>query len=457
MKIERLRFMEKRIFRFAFVAVLMALLSSCSSNYVDVIPRNAKAVVAVSPRQLGVDGELGMLGRLVGMEALDDCGINLKENIYLFVAPDGMFGLVAEVSSESNVDKFFSQLVEKHIATEFESYKGYDFSVVDKSFLVGKSSNALLVMGPSVAAEHLVLKRRMAKYLNAESSEGFSDSEMYARLSDIDAGVAVVAQLKVLPDNIAIPFSMTMPKEAPLEKCYVSAAVNKQGNVISIEGETFSFDGQVNDSIKAMKDKFKPISDTYLNTIPADRLMTLTCSMAGNDLLNMMRSNNEMRTLLFGVNTSIDIDKMVRSVDGQIVVGYDDNSKENNFSMLAEVANTDWLSDVGYWKRSSPQGTVIEEVGDRKFRIHSEAMDVYFGIDNSGKLIYITSDDDVADNCTIAAAKPLGNDIRSMAVGKKLAIVVNINSFVKVIGIKKGIGTLLSTLGGIDTIVVTEN
>lgn len=448
--------MDKKIFRFTIVALLTALLCSCSSNYVDVVPHNAKAVMAINPKQLGTDSELGALGKILGVEQVENCGIDLNENIYLFMAPDGMLGLVAAVTSESDVEKVFANLVEKKTATEFEDYKGYDFSVVKNSFLVGKSSKALLVMGPSVASDHLVLKRRMAKYLSAENEDGFGTTEMYRRLSDIDAALAVVAQLRALPESVSVPFSMTLPKSAPMEKCYVAAAVRRQGRTLSIEGETFSFDSQTDDSIKAMKDKFKPIADSYLNTIPSDRLMSLTCSMSGNDLLNMMRSNNEMRTLLFGVNTSIDIDKMVRSVDGQIIVGYDDSNDENHFSMLAEVNNTDWIADVGYWKRSSPQGTVIDDMGEEKYRIHSDAMDVFFGVDKSGKLLYISSEEEVADNCTKTAKKPIDSEIKAMVVGKKLAIIVNTNSLFKVFDANMGVGVALSMLGGIDTFVVTE-
>ena len=448
--------MEKKIYRFTLVALFAALLCSCSSNYVDVVPHNAKAVVAINPKQLGTDLELGALGKILGVESVEHCGIDLKEKIFLFMAPDGMLGLVAAVTSESDVEKVFDSLVEKKMATDFEDYKGYDFSVVNNSFLVGKSSKALLVMGPSVASDHLVLKRRMAKYLSAESEGGFGSTEMYDRLSDIDAALAVVAQLRMLPENVSVPFSMTLPKNVPMEKCYVAAAVRKQGKTLSIEGETFSFDSQTDDSINAMKDKFKPIADSYLNTIPSDRLMSLTCSMSGNDLLNMMRSNNEMRTLLFGVNTSIDIDKMVRSVDGQIVVGYDDNNDENNFSLLAEVNNMDWIADVDYWKRSSPHGTVIDDMGEGKYRIHSDAMDVFFGVEKSRKLLYITSEEEVADNCTKDAKKPIDSEIKAMTVGKKLAIIVNINSLLKVFDVNMGAGVALSMLGGIDTIVVTE-
>ena len=43
-----------------------------------------------------------------------------------------------------------------------------------------------------------------------------------------------------------------------------------------------------------------------------------------------------------------------------------------------------------------------------------------------------------------------------MTVGKKLAIIVNINSLLKVFDVNMGAGVALSMLGGIDTIVVTE-
>ena len=448
--------MKKFFLRSALVALVLMLLASCSSNYVDVIPHNAKAVLVVNPGLMKIgEGQKDKWGKLIGVGSLKDCGINLKKSVYVFEAQDGMMGLVAELSSDDDVRKVFSDLVGKGLAKDMESYKGADFFVVNNSFLVGFSSDAILVMGPSVAADHIALRRRMAKYLEAKSDNGFAGSEMYARLEQIDAPVGIVAQLKALPENVAVPFSMSLPKDVPLEKCLVEAAVKGKGKALFVEGETFSLDQRINDSIKAMKDKFRPVGDSYLYTIPSDRLLTLTCAMKGDDLLNMMRSNYEMRTLLFGVNTSIDIDKMVRSVDGQIVVGYDDNN-ESRFTMLAEVSNTEWLADVDYWKRSAPEGTSIESVGDKKFRVHSDVMDVFFGVDNSGKMIYITSDNDIADNCQKPSAKPLADEVRKAVEGKRLAVIVSLAPFVKVIGINKEVGFALDLLGNIDTFVVTE-
>ena len=73
--------MEKKIYRFTLVALFAALLCSCSSNYVDVVPHNAKAVVAINPKQLGTDRELGALGKILGVESVEHCGIDLKEKI----------------------------------------------------------------------------------------------------------------------------------------------------------------------------------------------------------------------------------------------------------------------------------------------------------------------------------------------------------------------------------------
>ena len=116
----------------------------------------------------------------------------------------------------------------------------------------------------------------------------------------------------------------------------------------------------------------------------------------------------------------------------------------------------DWIADVDYWKRSSPHGTVIDDMGEGKYRIHSDAMDVFFGVEKSRKLLYITSEEEVADNCTKDAKKTIDSEIKAMTVGKKLAIIVNINSLLKVFDVNMGAGVALSMLGGIDTIVVTE-
>ncbi|MGN0282060.1 MAG: DUF4836 family protein [Prevotella sp.] len=437
--------------------VVLAFMCSCSSNYVNVIPRNVKVVVAVKPQQLAEGSELvNSLMKLLELEGTDDCGLNLNNEIYVFEAADGTLGIVAEVASESKLEDFFVHLREKRIATELDDYKGFKFSVVNNSFVVGISSNAVLIMGPALSTEHQALKRRMAKCLMADKEEGMEGTEMFKRLSAIDGCIAIVAQLKALPENLFAPFAMTMPSKVDFAKCYVSASVGKRGTALLMEGELFAFDSTTNDSIQAMRNKYRPISDTYLNTIPASNLLTLVCSMKGTELLDMMRSSNEIRTLLFGMNTSMDIDKMLKSIDGQIIVGYDEGNDESNFSLMAEISNADWIQDIGYWKRSSPQGTMIDNIDSTNFRICGGATNVYFGVNGNGKVMYITSDEEVAKDCIKPVKECIDDELKSMATGKLIAIFLNLGSFANSIGGNEMFNAVNAFIGGIDTLVIIE-
>ena len=55
------------------------------------------------------------------------------------------------MSDEGDVEDWLASLAKQHIATEVKERKGFHFSVLKNSWLIGFSDQALLVMGPVVA------------------------------------------------------------------------------------------------------------------------------------------------------------------------------------------------------------------------------------------------------------------------------------------------------------------
>ena len=79
--------------------------------------------------------------------------------------------------------------------------------------------------------------------------------------------------------------------------------------------------------------------------MPAAILM----NMDGGRLLEMMRENSGMQALLAGVNTAIDLDNILRSVDGDLSVFLPVLTGEDiDVVLTAELKSTDFLKDVGY-------------------------------------------------------------------------------------------------------------
>ncbi|MFN1208706.1 DUF4836 family protein, partial [Enterococcus lactis] len=74
--------------------------------------------------------------------------------------------------------------------------------------------------------------------------------------------------------------------------------------------------------------------------------MTILSGVNGENYLNLLRNNIPFRTLLIGLNTALDIDMILKSIDGDILMAMPSAKGKNfDFQLLANVRDTDWLAD----------------------------------------------------------------------------------------------------------------
>lgn len=443
--------------RVALAALLALLLASCKGDYRNAIPKGSTAIVAIDASALfgeeaAGDGQrLGELCKSLHVDNVHSLGIDLGETFYGFETADGTLGLVLPVSSEGDVDAWLDTLKGQGVATEATEKKGYKFAFVGGSFLLGYSSTALVAVGPVVAAEKAEMQRRMAKWLDNGDDASIKDTKLYAKLGEMQGAVRLVARCDALPEQLAALLTLVTPKGTQPQEVYASLAVKASGpGFAEIEGGAFSFDEGVEQALRKVKDNYKPIRGGLLAAIPDSALFAMACGVKGDEYLQMLRSNEEIRTMLFGANTMLDIDKMLRSVDGDLLIGVEAQGGDaSSFFLLAEQANASWLKDVGYWRKTCPNGTTIAPAAaPQSYVLRTPDYTLRFGIDADSHL-YIA-------NHPITAQQPTAGDIRAKLTGKRLGVVVNVRTTLAAEPYYAAVGPLVNALlGGADRIVYT--
>ena len=338
---------------------LVLLLSSGGNGYMNVIPSRVKALVAIDLSKIGVG---------------DVPGVDTGRKAYLFETSDGSLGLVAAVDSKGDVESWMEKMNKEGKASKPVERKGYTFSVVNDNFVLGLSSSALLVMGPAVADEQAAIQRKMVKYLSSDK-DAVSESPLYRHLSTLDGPVTIVAQADALPEKFVMPLTLGAPRGTKPEQLLVSATMDLSEECVTMKCNTFSFDKKIDDALKASQSKLRPISDKYIATISADNLLTVACGVKGTDFVELLRTNELLRTMLIGINTAIDIDKMLRGVDGDLIVSIPSFGDKLQMSLLADASDVSWQKDVDYWKKSCPAGTSIESCGPDSYRLRGTDFD----------------------------------------------------------------------------------
>lgn len=426
--------MKRWFWHISMVALMavMVVLSSCSgSDYLNAIPARSTALISIDMQKMAEDNKLadkaGLLKSVLQVDDVSDCGIDVASKVYLFETADGNLGLCAHVADAGDLEQWLDKLSSQHTCTKVTERKGFHFSVLKDSWLVGFSDNALLVMGPVVADAQADLQRKMARYLAADEEAGIKSSPMFDRLDTIPSAMAMVAQAQALPEKFVAPFTLGAPKGADASQIVIAAEMNIHNGILLISGETFSFNKGIDEELKKATANYRPIKGKYVKSMPADALVGIFMNVDGNQFLPMMKSSQGIQQLLMGINTVIDMDNIIRSVNGDMAIVLPTLSDDGmKMMMSAQLANTKWLADVDYWKKSCPQGTSIADWGKNSFCYSDGKTSFCFGV--SDDMQFFSGSDELTAEYSIKTSNhPVSQDVQKAIVGQKMAMVINLS------------------------------
>ncbi len=446
--------------RFFIIASLMiVLMSACSDNdYLNAIPSKSTAVISIDMSRLnGQEQEQNQEHILKTMLHVDDvskCGLDVKEKVYLFETIDGNLGLCAKVADEGDVSNWLSELSQQRICSTVTERKGFHFAVLKDSWLVGFSSKALLVMGPVVAEAQAEMQRQMVRYLNADEDAGIKSSKLFAQLDSIDSPMAMVAQAVALPEKFVAPFTLGAPKDADASQIVIAAGMDVEDGVLKIAGSTFSFNPSINQALVKSQQVFRPIQGDYVQSMPDDAMAGIFMNVAGSRFLPLVQSNQGLQTLLMGINASIDMDNILRSVDGDMSIVLPTLGADHmQMMMAARLSHAKWLSDVDYWKQSCPKGSTIGNWKSNAFCYSSGKTCFYFGVTDD-KQFFSGNDEVSAESSIRPSSHPISKRVQNMIRGEKMVMVINLEKSGGGGSAMQAVTVLLSPLFGQLTAVV---
>lgn len=415
------------------LAVLVGLLSSCTgSDYLNAIPVKSTAVISIDmPKVAEQDhsaDQAAMLKSLLHVDDAAQCGLDVSERIFLFESQDGNLGLCAKVKDEGDVTDWLGSLVKQRLCTPVTERKGFHFAVLKSSWVLGYSDEAFLVMGPVVADAQAQLQQQMVKYLKADQDMGITSSPMFARLEQIDSPMAMVAQAQALPEKFVAPFTLGAPKDTDPSQVVIAADMSVKSGMLLIHGETFSFNKEIDAALQKAQQTYRPITGRYVKSMPSDALAGIFMNVKGDQFLPMMQSNRSLQTLLMGINQAVDMDNIIRSVDGDMAIVMPSlTDVDMKMMMAAKLAHSKWLGDVDYWKQSCPPGAKIANWGKNAYFYTDGKTSFYFGVTDD-KQYFSGSDELLAQYAVKPSNHPINAKIQKLIVGQKLAMVVNLGN-----------------------------
>lgn len=431
----------------------ICIYSSCSGDdYVNAIPSNANALICINPQQTGkamsLNGEK-MMKSILKTDDVSNCGIDLSENVYFFESADGNIGCCAKVNSSSDATEWLDGLHKQGHCTKPIERRGLTFTLLGGSWAMGLSDKAALIIGPVLPAQQPDAIRTLTRLLKQDEDNGIKSSPIYNKLDSIEGAVTMVAQVSALPEKISAPFTIGCPKGADLSQICIAASMETNDKeCISINGESFSFNPEINKALKDNTNKLRKISGRYAANIPENTLCSIFTNANGKDFVEMMHNSPSLGVMLAGLNTAIDMDNILRCVNGDILIGVESYSeKDIKMTMAAQLANTNFLKDVDYWKKSCSQGSSIEDCGKDAFCYKSSDTQFWFGVAGS-KEFYGSTSQTVAANILKPTVKPLPQELRAKISQQRFCMVMNINQLMGANDDTAAIGDILKPILG---------
>jgi hypothetical protein len=439
----------KKIIYF-IVVLLTAVLTSCSDNgYLNAIPSGSKLLMSVNPTKISGAGNQVLLKTILHISNLNNTGLDLSSNIYVFEDARGNLGLCARVSDTNKLDHTLGQVGQK-----MSEKKGFAFFALPNHWIVGYSDEAALMMGPVLPEAREEISATMAKYLAADEEDGIVSTPIYAKLDSIDAPMALVCEAEALPEQFVAPFTLGAPRDAEASDIMIAAEMTVEKGCLMIKGETFSFKQKVNEAIQKATQTYRPIEGHYTASMSDSDAFGLFMNVNGSQLIELMRQNRGIRTMLVGINSAIDMDNIIKSIDGDMaLITPDMGTKKFQMMMAARLKHADWLADVDYWKQSVPTGGHIGDWGHDCYYYTGDNTTYYFGVTGDGQ--YMSGG---SKEAALRSVKPSPNPIapvlQNKIKGERLAMVVHLSALQE--GKTQAIASLLSPVfGHLNTIIYT--
>ncbi len=410
----------------------VCFLSSCSGNgYTNAIPQNVNAVMQIDISK--ADGQhetpvnLDFIKKTLQIDDANDCGIDLKRNIYLFETEDGNLGLCAKTSDKDKLKELIDKLAASGKSSKPVERRGNTFALVNNSLVIGFSSDAVIVSGPFLPAQMADATRTISRWLKQDEEHSAAETPIFDRLKETEGMATIVARGDALPQQLAALLTIGKPKGAGKTDIYITATLEKKGDTyLNINAETSAENETLKKALETQAAKMRPIGKRFINCAPADALCSVFTNMQGTDFLGMLHANEDLGVILAGANTAIDMDNILRSVDGQMITCINSYSADSpSLSIAAQIKDSKFLNDVDYWKKSCSQGATIETLSPNAYVYKSGETAFWFGV-SKGKEFYGSTEKTLAPGILSPATVQLPVQMTSELEGKRFGIVINL-------------------------------
>lgn len=384
--------------------VTFFVLRPSGDTYANALPSDATAIARLNIKSflnaasLGTKDLLRLMHHSRKAQANGETkslGIDLKRPLYAFSSASGYFGILAAVDK---ADGLAAYLEEEHAtgrASEVIRQRGYSWAVVTQQWLLAYDDERVLMMGPAVGAAQDQLRTEMVGLLEQGSHDSGLQSSLYQELKKSDKPLEAVLAPELLP---AIPRGFLRRFNiASMDDALLRLTMEMNRHELVVDANVIAKSENVKKQLSRINEQLRPIKGSLVDNTHTENVAWMTMNVKGDVFLETLRSNPTVRTTLLALNFAFDLDRIIRSVDGDLALEVTGAALPVNASVLdfqfrdfyvtAKVANTDFLSGAASWGNRL---IGIKALTSQDFALSLGNSQVYFGVED--KTFYLSGE-----------------------------------------------------------------
>lgn len=408
-----------------FTICLLFFCSCSKREYLNVIPQNPAFVVSVDFKTIAEKGEIsespympqissifgGMSDKFSNyIENPGKTGIDFRQPACFF-SDGSYFAMTMAVYDDDDLADFFSVLHQQNACGPLTEKDDIRYAKIQGfKGVAAFNKHTLLIINSS--AEYA------CQLLAQQEENSFTATDAYDRMTNLEGEILMYGNAASVPSTAVSDMKLLLPEGVRYTDvdAYSSTRFADGSIIVSTQ-----LRGKTKEAQRLIEDGSEPlekIKGDYIQSAPEDFFLWACIGVEKGGMLNMLKNSKAGHQLLLVLERAIDIEQILRQVEGDAVIMMPRNYKMHGydqFMFISKVDNTDFMKDVDYWQKSMADFdmSMTRTIGDN-FVLKAGIKTFNWGLE--GDQFYFATDDMFAQNATAQRSnllKPLEKDICS--------------------------------------------
>ena len=323
-------------------------------------------------------------------------GIDFREPVYFFKTLNGCVGVTMKLHDKGNFEDFLNVFIKQNLASKAVERDGVRIGSFLDYAEYGYKGKTLLLVVPFGDGGSSMAKQTLVQLFDLKKDDSFVNTDCFEKLSELNSrDISVYANMAAFPQDLALRIKSLIPNGVRITDVELLSSLDFQNGKAVMTSQIVGKNDKVEKILDEGNDNFHKIEGRYID-MPTDDFFLWGCVGAkGEWLLDKIKQDEKMKQTLFLMERGIDIEAMIKSVDGDLAVTLPNTvlmpyQQNIDFMACGHLKTSKFLDDVDYWKQSMKEyGMTMEKTGKNEYLLIAQDFKVNWGVNDDD--LYIGS------------------------------------------------------------------